>query len=149
MLNVLITRTVDFCIRHARAVNFLAIILGAGAAAYAAQHFAVNTDISKLIATDLPWRQRQLAFEQAFPERIESILAVVRAPTPELASAARNELLDELRLKSERLRSTRSTNLASMSSRNSEPTAYSREPYLKRMRAWVRKRRSRARVIAT
>ena len=88
MLNVFITRTVDFCIRHARAVIFVAVILGAGAAAYAAQHFVVNTDISKLIATDLPWRQQQRAFEQAFPGRIESILAVVRAPTPELASAA-------------------------------------------------------------
>jgi hypothetical protein len=73
--------------------------------AYAAQHFVVNTDISKLIATDLPWRQQQRAFEQAFPGRIESILAVVRAPTPELASAAQTRLLDELRQKSDRLRS--------------------------------------------
>jgi uncharacterized protein len=96
VLNALIGRTVDFCIRHAHAVILLAVILGAGAAGYAAQHFAINTDISKLISPDLPWRQRQLAFQQAFPDRTESILAVVHAPTPELASAARNKLLDEL-----------------------------------------------------
>jgi uncharacterized protein len=96
VLNASIWRTVDFCIRHARAVILLAVILGVGAAGYAAQHFTINTDISKLISSDLPWRQRQLAFQQAFPDRTESILAVVHAPTPELASAARNKLLDEL-----------------------------------------------------
>jgi uncharacterized protein len=96
VLNAMIGRTVDFCIRHARAVMLLAVILGAAAAGFAAQHFAINTDISKLISPDLPWRQRQLAFQQAFPDRTESILAVVHAPTPELASAARNRLLDEL-----------------------------------------------------
>jgi hopanoid biosynthesis associated RND transporter like protein HpnN len=96
VLNASIGRTVDFCIRHARAVILLAVILGVGAAGYAAQHFTINTDISKLISSDLPWRQRQLAFQQAFPDRTESILAVVHAPTPELASAARNKLLDEL-----------------------------------------------------
>src|SRR5712672_1540628 len=67
VLNASIGRTVDFCIRHARAVILLAVILGVGAAGYAAQHFTINTDISKLISSDLPWRQRQLALQQAFP----------------------------------------------------------------------------------
>jgi uncharacterized protein len=49
MLSPLIRRTVHFCIRHSRAVILLAIILGVGSAGYAAQHFAVTTDISKLL----------------------------------------------------------------------------------------------------
>ncbi|MGZ3307593.1 MAG: hopanoid transporter HpnN [Xanthobacteraceae bacterium] len=105
MLNAFIGRTVDFCIRHMRLVIVLAIILGAASAGFAARHFAINTDISKLISADLPWRQRELEFQRAFPDRTESILAVVRAPTPELASAARNKLLDELRPKNDLFRS--------------------------------------------
>ncbi len=105
MLNAFIGRTVDFCIRHMRLVIVLAIILGAASAGFAARHFAINTDISKLISADLPWRQRELAFHRAFPDRTESILAVVHAPTPELASAARNKLLDELRPKNDLFRS--------------------------------------------
>jgi hypothetical protein len=105
VLNAMIGRTVDFCFRHARVVIGLALVLGTVAAGYGARHFAVNTDISRLIARDPPWRQRQLAFQQAFPDRTESILAVVRAPTPELASAARDKLLDELQPKSDLFRS--------------------------------------------
>src|SRR4051812_25652658 len=100
MLNAFIGRTVDLCIRHLRWVIALSLVLGVASAGFAARHFAINTDISKLISADLPWRQRELAFQHAFPDRTESILAVVRAPTPELASAARNKLLDELRPKS-------------------------------------------------
>jgi hopanoid biosynthesis associated RND transporter like protein HpnN len=105
MLNAFMGRTVDFCIQHMRLVIVLAVILGAASAGFAARHFAINTDISKLISPDLPWRQRQLAFQQAFPDHSESILTVVRAPTPELASAARNKLLDELLPKNDLFRS--------------------------------------------
>ena len=34
---------------------------------YTSQHFALNTDISKLISPDLDWRKREIAFEKAFP----------------------------------------------------------------------------------
>ncbi len=58
-----------------------------GRAIYAARNFAINTDINKLISPDLDWRKRDNQFEQAF-DREKLILAVVEAPTPELASAA-------------------------------------------------------------
>src|SRR4051794_39020757 len=45
---------------------------------------------SKLTSANLPWRQRSLAYQQAFPEYEELILAIVRAPTAELVSGARN-----------------------------------------------------------
>ena len=65
-------------------------------AIYAAQHFAINTDINKLISPDLDWRKRDIQFEQAF-DREKLILAVVEAPTPELASSAANALADKLK----------------------------------------------------
>ncbi len=69
---------------------------GTRSATYAGRYFAINTDASKLTSANLPWRQRSLAYQQAFPEYRELILAIVRAPTAELVSGARNSLLDEL-----------------------------------------------------
>ena len=44
---------------------------------FAIQHFAITTDIGKLISPDLPWRQRELAFEAAFPDRRDRIDALM------------------------------------------------------------------------
>ena len=96
MMNAVIGRSVALCVRHAGIVITVGILLAVGSATYAAKHFAINTDVTKLIAPDLPWRQRELAYQEAFPETRELILAIVRAPTPELASIARERLLDEL-----------------------------------------------------
>ena len=51
-----------------------------------------QTDINKLISRDLPWRQREAAFQKQFPGHFQSTLAVIDAPTPELAAAAATEL---------------------------------------------------------
>ncbi len=58
------------------------------AGVYSAEHFAINTDIGKLISPNIGWRQREIGFEKAFPGRNDLILAVVEAPTPELARQA-------------------------------------------------------------
>ncbi len=56
----------------------------------------IDTDVNALISADLPWRQRELAYESAFPQSTQGILAVVDAPTPELAGAAATALADQL-----------------------------------------------------
>jgi hypothetical protein len=71
-------------------------ILTAASRFYVARHFSVNTDVNTLISEDLPWRQRELAYESAFPQSTQGILAVVDAPTPELAEAAATALVDQL-----------------------------------------------------
>jgi hopanoid biosynthesis associated RND transporter like protein HpnN len=68
------------------------LVLAAASAYYSAHHFAISTDIGKLISPDLPWRQREIAYEKAFPGRNELILAVVEAKTPELARQAADAL---------------------------------------------------------
>jgi hypothetical protein len=55
----------------------------------------MTTDINKLISTDMPWRQREMAFERAFPQ-YELIVAVIEAPTPELAAKASDALNERL-----------------------------------------------------
>src|SRR5262245_28219758 len=96
MLRTTIVAIVTRCTRRAWLVIGLSTILGVISSVYAVQHFAINTDINKLISPDLPWRKRDLAFEQAFPQHLQSILAVVDAPTPELASQAATALVDRL-----------------------------------------------------
>jgi hopanoid biosynthesis associated RND transporter like protein HpnN len=76
------------------------IVLGFGAAivsaVYLAGHFAITTDINKLISQRLDWRQRELEFEKQFPGHFRSTLVVIDAPSPELAAAAAHSLVRQL-----------------------------------------------------
>jgi hopanoid biosynthesis associated RND transporter like protein HpnN len=62
--------------------------VAASAVVYSVRHFAINTDVAKLISPDIDWRQREIVFDKAFPGRHDLILAVVEAPTPEMAKQA-------------------------------------------------------------
>jgi uncharacterized protein len=95
MLKSSITAVVDFCVRRAWWVIVVALALVVGAGDYAAQHFAIHTDVNDLISPDLPWAQRALRYAREFPER--DILVVVDAPTPENAEQAATKLAAALR----------------------------------------------------
>lgn len=95
MLTSIVVSIVRTCTRFATLVVIVALLLAVGASYYAARHFAINTDINKLISPDLDWRKRDNQFEHAF-DREKLILAVVEAPTPELASAASKALAAKL-----------------------------------------------------
>src|SRR5258708_36223285 len=88
MLKTKLALIARICTRHAWAVIAVAVLAAIVSGAYAARHFALDTDIGKLISPDLPWRQRELAFLKAFPQRIDTIFVVVDAPTSELAGQA-------------------------------------------------------------
>jgi predicted RND superfamily exporter protein len=96
MLESVIARVIAFCIRHSFAVVIAAFVLGLGSAVYAAQYFAIDTDISGLLWSDLPWRKAETDYSKAFPLEAESILAVIEAPTPEFARGAAAELSSRL-----------------------------------------------------
>jgi uncharacterized protein len=96
MLQQAIVATVDFCTRHAVQIIGIAVVLGLAAAVYAAGHFAIDADVNKLISKELPWRQREVAFEKSFPPKEETILAVIDAPTSELATQATAAVIQKL-----------------------------------------------------
>jgi len=96
MLQQAIVTIVDFCTRYAAQIIGIAALLGLAAAVYAAGHFAIDADVNKLISKDLPWRQREVAFEKSFPPKEETILAVIDAPTSELATHATAALIQKL-----------------------------------------------------
>jgi uncharacterized membrane protein len=95
VLTSLVVSVVKACTRFATLTVLVALILAVGAGFYTARNFSINTDINKLISPDLDWRQRDIAFEQAFDQE-RLILAVVEAPTPEFASAASAALAQKL-----------------------------------------------------
>jgi hypothetical protein len=78
-----------------------ALLLAVASTIYTVQNFAISTDINKLISPDLSWRQRETAFETAFPQRNEVLLVVVQAPTPELVSQASEKLAQALAKRSD------------------------------------------------
>ena len=87
---------VDFCIRRAPLIIAVAAILGLGSATYVERHFAVNSNVHKLLSPNLPWVERNATYMVAFPQQATSILAVVTAPTPEFAGVAAAALATKL-----------------------------------------------------
>jgi hopanoid biosynthesis associated RND transporter like protein HpnN len=87
VLTSIVVSIVKASTRFASVIVLIALILAVAAGFYTARHFAINTDINKLISLKLDWRQRDNQFEQAF-DREKTILAVVDAPTPELTGSA-------------------------------------------------------------
>jgi uncharacterized protein len=118
MLHVNFARIIDFCLRRAWAIILASAVIFAGSSAYVARHFAVSSDIGNLLSPNLPWRQRQLAYQTAFPEQAASIIAVVSAPTPEFTGAAAAALVKRLSPQSDRFRSVEAVEGAEFFARN-------------------------------
>jgi hopanoid biosynthesis associated RND transporter like protein HpnN len=96
MLRSIIARLVDFSTRNHWPVIAVAIVLAVASGIYAAKHFAIDTDINHLLSTKLPWRQHEIAFEKAFPQRAELTLVVVQSKTPETTKQAAEALAARL-----------------------------------------------------
>jgi hopanoid biosynthesis associated RND transporter like protein HpnN len=96
MIKAIIKTLIEQCTRRPWTVIVLSVMLATAAGVYSVNHFAINTDINRLISPDLPWRQREHALRAAFPQGSNIILAVVDAPTSEAAGKATTMLADAL-----------------------------------------------------
>jgi hopanoid biosynthesis associated RND transporter like protein HpnN len=94
-ITALVVRTISFCTHYAWWVIVGAIVLTLVSSWYAATHFLLTTDINQLISSNSEWRQREQVFEKAFPQ-YQTIIAVIDAPTPELADEATVALVSRL-----------------------------------------------------
>ena len=91
-----VVRAIAFCWQYAWPVIAAGICcLPIASSWYAATHFNMSTNMAQLISSDIPWRQREAALEKAFPH-FQSIVAVINAPTPELADEATGALVQRL-----------------------------------------------------
>lgn len=89
-----IVRIVDFCARCRWSVTAVGALLLLGTVVFDIARFSINTDVEGLISQVLPWHERQLEFNRAFPQK--EFTAVVTAPTAENAEMATDELAQTL-----------------------------------------------------
>jgi hopanoid biosynthesis associated RND transporter like protein HpnN len=94
-ITALVVRAIGFCAQNAWPVIVVSILLTLLSSWYAATHFAMTTDVNRLISPNIAWRQREATLEKAFPQ-YETIVAVVDAPTPELVDEATGALAARL-----------------------------------------------------
>jgi hopanoid biosynthesis associated RND transporter like protein HpnN len=80
------------------------LLLGIFSGNYFTRHFAITSDSNKLMSSSLPWRQQELMLDRAFPQRIDRIVAVIDATTPEAADNAADALVQELSWRSDVIR---------------------------------------------
>lgn len=118
MLKATFARILGFCTRYPWFVIVTSLVLGVLSGIYVSQRFSITTDTDKLISSDLPFRQRELALAAAFPQRSDLILIVVDAPTSELATQATAVLAARLSEQSKLLSSVRQPGGGEFFSRN-------------------------------
>ena len=102
-----ITRLVQLSSRYAWPVILGFLFLAVVSASYFTRHFAMTTDSKNLLSSSLPWRQQEMILNAAFPQRIDQIIAVIDATTPESADDAADALVNELASRSDVIRTIR------------------------------------------
>jgi hypothetical protein len=103
----ILTAIVDWCWRHCKLVAGIALILTVLLAAFAATHLELDTDESKMLSSDLPFRKAEKAFDKAFPDGNDLLVAVIDAPTSGAAEDAVNRLSERLAPRTDLFKSIR------------------------------------------
>lgn len=93
----MIERLVAFSVRRRWLVLVAAALLTVAGAGAAAHLFRINTDVERLIEPSVPWRQDEIAFEKAFPQRTNLVAAVIDGQTPEIAEEAAARFAEALK----------------------------------------------------
>ncbi|KAB1081539.1 MMPL family transporter [Methylobacterium soli] len=92
----MIERLVAFSVQRRWIVIAVIALMTAMSAGVAAHLFRINTDVERLIDAKEPWRQDEINYEKAFPQRTNTIVAVIDGRTPEAAEEAAAELAKAL-----------------------------------------------------
>jgi len=72
---------------------------------YAFMYLGINTNTTEMLAADVPFQEAREHYKKTFPQNADSIILVVEANTPEMASAAVNILDGRLRKEPEYIKS--------------------------------------------
>ena len=92
MIETAIFRIFRICTARPAVTLLLYLLLTLGAIFFTSENFAIHTDTSQLISPRLPWRQRELELDAAFPQQVDTLLVVVDGVTPELADDSAKRL---------------------------------------------------------
>jgi hopanoid biosynthesis associated RND transporter like protein HpnN len=87
-----VVRLVEICCAQAHLVVFSSVVLAVLLGAYTASRLSMNTDTFSLIDPHLPWRQREIANNQAFPRDTDQLIIVIDGDAPAVADEAADRL---------------------------------------------------------
>ncbi len=107
MLTKVLSVTVEWCWRHGKLVTLIALVLTLLLGAFAATHLQLDTDESKMLSSNLPFRKASKAFDEAFPQGDDLLVAVIDAATSAAAEDAVNRLADRLASRQDLFKSVR------------------------------------------
>ncbi|WP_096700550.1 MMPL family transporter [Magnetospirillum sp. 15-1] len=96
MVRILAVGLVDWCWRRAWAVVIASLAVTVLLGWFAATHLSLDTDESKLISSDLPFRKVEKTIDQAFPHSTDRLAVIIDGPTAELAEDAVERLAQAL-----------------------------------------------------
>lgn len=88
---------VDWSRRKALALTLGLLVLSILGAYFTATHISIDSDTNHLISSDVPWRQRDLEMDKAFPQNTDLLAVVIDARTPDQAEDAAAALAGRLR----------------------------------------------------
>ncbi len=92
-----LTGWIDIVRRRAPMVVLVALALTAVALVYTLDTLVINTSTTDMISPDVPFRRNDLAFDRAFPQFDDLIVAVIDGATAEGVEAAAEQLAERLR----------------------------------------------------
>jgi uncharacterized protein len=90
------TQAVRLSTRHAWFVILSFLVVSVLSAFFFMSDFAITTNSNNLLSSSLSWRQQERALDRAFPWRVDQIIAVIDAATPEAAEEAADALASDL-----------------------------------------------------
>src|SRR5512136_2549245 len=112
------TQAVRLSTRYSWLVILAFLLVAILSGGYFTRHLAITTDSNKLLSSSLPWRQQEMTLDRAFPWRVDQIIAVIDATTPEAAEEAAEALVNDLSPRSDVIRTVTRPNGGEFFARN-------------------------------
>ncbi|MDF7673206.1 MMPL family transporter [Acetobacteraceae bacterium ESL0709] len=97
MLSRLTCGLTSFCARHAFPVLSLFIFLCLGAGWLSYEKLGITTETDKLFSDTLPWKHYNHEIERLFPGEKDTLVAIIKADTPEEGQATAHALTEQLK----------------------------------------------------
>jgi hypothetical protein len=100
-----LARCADFCRRRAGLVIAAGLALAALSLVHTARHLGIRGDTEYLLSQELPFKQSERRYQEAFPALYENLFVVVDGVTPERAGEAASALAERLQDRPQHFRS--------------------------------------------
>lgn len=71
-----------------KSILVLVVLIAGLGGVYVTRHFEIDSRSENLISASVPWRQREIQFDRAFPQNNNLTLVVIQGATPERAAQA-------------------------------------------------------------